>query len=390
MPVVDLSNIGLEGQQAFASRMATLAQADVMKANARQQQLENEDTERMNQLNDEASAKLVSLARGDRTSPSADVQGIAERMDSLAAPMEVIADVYARGGAPGKATEILKAASQVRKQEADIEDGKVLREQRKLENIIKGADVVSRYLGTARNQSEYDFGIEQLRKQGVMEPEFIDQLAGMGWSQDLSAFLNEKAVSAAEQARLEMQQQNLDRTEAYRAAQLSRADRASRIAEARHRENVRHNKAVEKAGGKNSPSASAPSARDLTSAKTALKSTVFRDVEGGDIDAAAEYVASQARALVRQNTALTWDQAVQQTIIRGQQNGAFTVDEESTGGLAGLFGATKSKAKFDGQGLSAETAVPMPKSKNEMKKGRYYITARGRALWNGNGFELAE
>jgi hypothetical protein len=50
MPI-DISMIGLQGQQAFADRMNTLAQASVNQANARAQELQNEENTRIASLN---------------------------------------------------------------------------------------------------------------------------------------------------------------------------------------------------------------------------------------------------------------------------------------------------------------------------------------------------
>lgn len=385
MPVVDLSNIGLEGQQAYATRMATFAQADNLKAAAEQTRIENVDKER-EQLFSDAVSKMNAIAMG-KSPNNGDVLGEMED-DSAAAPLDRMAELATRFGAVESARKLANTASEIRGRESTIQQNEIENNTKRLDNIIKGADVTARFLGQAKNQSEWEYGIQQLRDSGTMEPEFIDKIASMNYDPDLAAFFHEKAISAADQARLEMQQNNLDQTASFRAAALARADRTARIAEARARESERHNRTMEKVNGNKGASAVAPSARDLESAKTALKNTVFKGVEGSDVTAAAEYVASQAKALLKQNTALDWNTAVQQVIIRGQQEGAFEINVEDN-----WFSADKKTARFK----DPASAQPPPIDKQgkvdrtKLVKGRYYKLPDGRVgKFNGSGIVVDE
>lgn len=393
MPVVDLSNIGLEGQQAFATRMATLAQGRQMEAVAEEKELANQETELMNDLNAQASAKLRSLARGERGTPSVDTEGAVRNMDSLASPLEVTADIYARFGAPGKAAEMLKEASTIRKQEADIEDGEVLRENRRLDNIIKGGDLVSKTLGIARNQSEWEHGIERIRQQGIMPPEQIDQIAAIPFSPDAAAYFNEQAISAADRARNDLTRMGQERQERQSAAARAQEERKITLQARRDIDQEKHRAWERKNGGKNAASAITPSERDVTSARALLLAGPFRDSKYNekrgdpDIDAAAEYVASQAKSILQNNKAITWDTAVQQAIIRGQQDGTLSVDPAKNEWFRELpfaGGKVPAKPKFNQvEGKTVDAPAALPKTAAEMKKGNYYVTSKGIVQWDG-------
>lgn len=387
MPVVDLSNIGLEGQQAFATRMATLAQSKQMEASAREQELQNQETEKMNELNAMASAKLASLARGDRSVGGIDVEDSASRMDSLASPLEVTAEIFAKNGAPGKAMEMYKSASEIRKRESDIEKDALTAEQTRLENIIKGGDLVSRTIGIARNQSEWDYGIEQLRKQRILDPEQLDAISQMPFNPDVAAYFNEQAISAADRAKNALTQAGQDRQERQSAATRAQEERKIRLQAQRDADQERHRVWERKTGGKNAPSASTPTDREVQSAKRLLKTEVFRDVgdDDDDLSAASEYIASQAKSILQNNKAITWDTAVQQAMLRGQQDGALSLDPGKTRSWFDPRNNVPAKAKFKVPvGKTKEAPAPLPKSAKEMKKGQYYVTSKGVVQWDGS------
>lgn len=389
MPVVDLSNIGLEGQQAFATRMATLAQSRQMEANAQEQELANQETEQMNAVGQEAAAYLSSIGKGERR-VNIDPNTVASKMDSLASPLEVTAEIAARYGLSGKAMEFSKAASEIRKRESDIENDAVLAEQRRLENIIKGGDLVSRTLGIARNQSEWDYGVEQLRKQGIMEADQLEQIAQMPFDPDLAAYFNEQAISASDRARNDLTRSGQERQERQSAAVRGQEERKIRMQQQRDADQERHRAWERKNGGKNAPNAAAPTARDVESVTALLKTDVFRGAKKNDPDlaAAAEYVAAQAKAILQTNKAISWDTAVQQAILRGQQDGALSIDPAKNEWFRSIpivgGGDVPAKGRFKAPvGRTVDTPAPLPKSAAQMKKGSYYVTSKGIVQWDG-------
>lgn len=386
MPI-DLSDVGIAGQLAGNQILESQARIRAADVTAREKAFELDKLSREQALADKASSLLGQLARGNAKTLD-DPKAAADRMTSSAQPLEVLSQLYMRGGAPEKGMEFLKAASTIRKQESDIENDAITAKKNRLEIITKGAEAVSQWLGVAKNQSEWDYGVKQLRAQGIIEPEFLDQMAAMEYNPDVVEYFNEQAISAAERARLEMQANTANRQERESAIRIAQGAQRLEMQRARNQEAARHNKAMEKISGSKGTSVSSPSDSDLKSAKKALKTTVFRDVDtedDSDFEAAADYVASQAKALVQSNKNLTWDTAVQRVIIQGQQEGAFGIDPAKTT-LFGLYETEPAKAKFDSAGLNADAPLAMPKDKSQMKKGRYYETARGKAMWNGKAF----
>lgn len=392
MPV-DLSKIGLTGLESYQSRMESAAQSRYLAANAGKIEQETEGLERQQALADKASARLNEISMGKRQS-AVDPEKAASEMTSNAEVLETLADVYARGGAPETAMDFFKAAGDIRKQESDIDNDAVLAQQRKLENVIKGADVVSRYLGKAQNQSEWEYGIDQLRKQGIVEPELIDQMAAIPYDPDVAAYFNEQAIAAVDRARLDMTARTEARLTKQGALDAAQAQQRIALQEARDAETRRHNLAIEKASGGKAGGAAAPNKDELTSVENALRASVYKGVtkgeEGQEFGSAAEYVASSAKALIAQDKALSWQTAVQRAIMQAQTSGAFSTTE-GEGKFLGIFGSeTPPEAKFKTDGLTPATAIPQPSSKAAMTAGKYYITARGRAKWTGSAFELAE
>lgn len=388
MPV-DLSMTGIQGQLAGQQLIESRARIQQSQQNAQKEAFELDQLTRQQALADKAASMLNSIAMGKKTHVE-DGERAAAGVGSLAEPLETVADLYMRGGAPEKGMEFLKSASEIRKRENDIENDEVLAKQRKLENIIKGADVVSRYIGGAANQSEWNYGVEQLRAQGIMEPEFIEKLGQMEYDPNVSAYFRQQAISAKDQATLEIQAQTQARLEKTSAVQLAQGERRIALQKAQRDETKRHNLQMEKARGTTTTALGAPKADEIKSVKSALRTSVFKDISGEDdpaFDAAANYVSSQASYLIKNNKALSWDVAVQRAIMQGQQAGAFDVEPEQNN----WFTADKpAKAKFDAAGISPDAPLPMPKSKAAMKKGRYYMTARGRAQWNGSAFVPVE
>lgn len=385
MPV-DLSKIGLEGQESYATRMMLSAQSATMEANADKTALENEHTRRIDELNNVAQERLHSIINREPQS-GLDPEELAQNMDSLASPLELVGDVYLAGGAMQDAQKLFEAASQIRKRESDIDNDKVLSQQRRLENILKGADIIGRRFGGAKNESEWELAKRETQadlENGVftMEPEMFEQIKGMPFDPDAAAFFHERAISESDKASQELRRITNDRLERVAAVTASGRARANQLRERQLQEQERHNRVIEKNSG-TKPS-NAPNSDQLKSVKSVLKTTAYKDLDVEDIEsdpefaAAANYVASQAMQLVKSNSAMTWDTAVRQAILRAQQAGAFT----NKGGVSRWFGFSRTPDDPD------FTVLPVPEQKSQMQKGKYYLTARGLAKWDGKQFVM--
>lgn len=386
MPV-DLSRVGLEGLESYSTRQYQEASSKHLSALADQQQYETQKAQRLQELDEQASQMLTSVAQRKNTGNIMD--GV-EEDESSAAPLERIAEIYLKGGAPEQGMEYLSKASNIRKQESDIESEEVNRRQNRLETILKGADIVGRVLGGAQNEDEWAQGLKEVEEAGVIEPELMEKLKNQPFDPDVAAYFKDRAISAAQQATLDMQMNNFDQRERFNAIRAAQAERRAAATAARVKEQKRHNLAMEKNAGGNG-AASAPSAPELASVHTALKNSIYKGVATDDNEAfnsAAQFVAAKAKELVKQNKALDWDTAVQQATMIAQNSGAFTVDEGDEGFLG--MGKRPKSVDFQRSGKTLDMAIPLPSNKSQLSKGKYYITARGRAKWNGTAFEAAE
>lgn len=393
MPV-DLSKMGLEGIESYHSQMESMARTNSMNVNAQAQQAEIEANARMQQLNDLASQAIRDGASRRNLGTSEDPEAAAAHTRSLADPIETVADVFLQNGAVETAADLLGKASEIRKRESDIDNDKITAQQNRLENILKGADIAGRYLGTAKNESEWRRGLEVVRESGTIEPEFMDQLEALPFNENLPAYFADQAMSAAESARLEIQTLNLDARERDLAARNSRGERQIRLQEQRLAETQRLRRLAEKNSGKVT-AAGAPSKVAVEGVTTTLKATVFADMEDVDdttIDATAQYVTSKAQQIVKENKAISWDVAVQQAITQAKAAGVLqTFDVNRDFGLFSV--KTGKKVKVDLEGKAPETAVQPPITgagkvdPTKLKRGTYYKLPNGEVgKWNGKGF----
>ena len=411
MSVVDLSEVGLTGQQAFYTRMNTAAQTRSLDASADKQNLENQQTEAMMKLNELAAGKLQSVLGGEKTS-GIDPEAIAERMTSLADPMEAAAKVYATSGA-GVATamELFKQAAEVRKKEQEIDSAAITDMQNNLENMQKGFQVFRDTMGVAQNAEEWEFGKQQLL-QAMQAGAFrsddvtIAKIMEQPWSPEARDYFNERTISAADQARLDFQRKQEARLREKALADTAQAQVRIDLQRARDAQQVRYQEHLMKVAGKGGGPAT-PNGSEIEQARDALANTVFKGVtiktaDGKErlraFDDAANYVASLAKIIVKENQALSWDQAVQQAILRGQDAGVFTVDGATPADEGWLFGlgskpATPGKAGFERKGKTKDTAMQPPivdgkLQVNKLVKGQYYMTKEGPGRFDGKDIIL--
>jgi len=394
MPV-DLSDIGLKGIRAGQDTLDQIEQRKVSTLARQATQIEMDTKAKEEALSMEASRRISELAGGGYRSPSSLFSGVDEN-SSLATPLEITADVFMRGGAPKQGMDYLKAASQISKDESTIRKQELDGKKVKLETVLKTADVVSRTIGVAQNDSEWRWGLRQLREQEALPPEMLDQLDAMDFDPEVAEYLNQQAISAAARANMDMTATqrdftNRNTTERTRLAVLSQENSDARLELARQAANRQ-----DKAGS----SASAPNNQELSSVTAAVISQVYEGTapKKGDpaLQAGAASIASRAKQLVKDDKSINWQTAVNRAIIESQSNGEWgdRLEEKSLG--TSLFGRDVDGKNFDGTGRTLDEAIPMPMTKagapdvSKLKKGRYYITAQGPGRFTGEGFEVAE
>lgn len=391
---VDLSMVGIRGQQAGQELLESRARIKESEVNNQVKNFELEQAEKLEALSQQAASALRDVTSGKRTGP--DAVALAESTQRTSDPLRMAASIFAGGGAIEQASKLLDTASQIDKREADIENDEVLARQRKLVNIEKGAGLVGRWLGGAKNQDEWAYGLRKVREAGLIEEQFLEQFEGMEYTPEVADYLRSQAIDVEAQARLDIQASTtarLDRVAENSAVFQAQSLELQRAALA---ERERHNKVVEKASGGKSAAAVPPNSDAMKSANRALMAGPFKGVDATAnkqaVDAATDYIASQALAITKQNKALTWDQAVQRAMVAAEASGALSMVPGKSGFMG--FGSKPAEAEFDpSMGKTAARPLSLfakdgatPMKKEQLLKGRYYSTPKGVLRWDGQNF----
>jgi hypothetical protein len=398
MPV-DLSRIGLVGQEAYDNSQLSKAQTDFARMNTLAKGVELQDAEHEKELDAIAAQTFSSVLRGSASGGGE--EGSESDVESRADALTKTAETLFAGGAPKRGLDMLKAADEMRAAESKLESEKVTREQNRLESQLKTSDLIYRYIGTAKNQSELDNGKEYLLNSPAVSEEDKAHIRTMPdvWSPEYAQFWRDKAISAKEAATLQLterardqQDTNLANTQAYRASML--AQQKARL------EEVKRYHDIQAKGGK---SATAPNEQEVKNVATMIRSQIpgmekvklTYGANAGEtpdevaLQAGAIAIASAAKDMIKSNPSLTWGQAVTRAIVQSKANGDWkTIRNYKDYGLFETEEGTETN--FKPIGKSKEFPAPLPPKGTALTKGRYYMTVRGRAKWNGSSFEPAE
>jgi hypothetical protein len=399
MPV-DLSMVGLEGDRHYNAMQLAKAQTRNTNATAQGQEIENQQTEAELKIQNEALAKLTSIAKGGRGSSGQDVVSYTGD-DSKGAPLEQLGSMMIAGGAVKRGMEFLKGGVEIRKKESELLNDVETRNKNRLDNIMTVGNLFSQTLGTARNQSEWEYGIKQMESRPeaieIFGRENFEALKKMDYDPNVATFLNEKAMSAIDRARLELSQQTNDREE-RNALDLAQYRRTTLEISKGNLDARRHEQSYkEKTDGKGA--ASAPSEAEVKAAKASVANLILDgkvpnkdDVGYAAFEAGAQDIASRAKQMVKENKGLDFNAAITRATIESKTDGDWQAmtPEDDRGFISKLVGKDAPEdvpnAKFRGRGAKALDPIEMPKSKAELKQGSYYVTARGVARWDGSKF----
>ncbi len=383
MPV-DLSTVGLQGIQASDESAASEQTRLESIARTRKMELENQVTARDIEIGNTVAAMLQKLQSGD-AQPDAGVffDGMDESSD--ATPLEVVGHLALRMGGIKQGTDALKAASDIHRDEALNERNKFENAKDHVETVLKTANAVAQTIGVAQNESEWRYGLAQLRKNQVLPDEQLAQLESMDYDPDVVAYLNSQALTAYQKAQLDLISSRDATNKRQADARIDNARNLTSIAKARL-------KLAEEAAAranKTGKSASAPNRDQLAAAESAVVSQIFGGRKPTSPEAKAAMaagvsaIASRTQALLRENKAMDFETAQNRAIIESQAAGDWKIDEP--GRIASFFGA-ESKTKF-GAGKTPATAIVLPEDPKKLVKGKFYITSKGKAKWNGSAFE---
>ncbi len=383
MPV-DFSMVGLDGIKAGQDTLTAIETRKQMSALTRGKEIENYTEERDIELGNEAAARLAQIASGKSDEESHLFDGITED-SSDAAPLEIMGKTFIMGGSSKQGMEYLKAAADIRKKEQEIGSAKITDRQNKLENVVKVSDIVSKTVGIARNDSEWKWGLQQLREQEILPPEQLEQLEAMDYDPDVVTYINEQALTAYNRAYLDLQSSEKDFRRNLDERKFQNTQEQTEIAQERLRLAQVASNRVERQG----VSASAPSENEVKQVSSAITNEVFKGKvpKGSEaaVKAGAAAIAARTKQLVKEDKSLDWDTALNRSIIESVSNGDWSHEttQETFLGI-GVGGKTRNKSTFN-------VARPLPLSKdgkpnpNAFRKGQTYITARGKATWDGTG-----
>lgn len=395
MPV-DLSRVGLVGLEQANQTLNDQASRALVAQQTRAATIENDLAEKENEIQQEALDYLQGISTGSKRAADPDMLGDSD-LDSQADPLERLGRRMISAGAPAKGMEYLKAGIDIRKKEDEMLTARETREKTRLDNIISTSDIVSKTIGVARNESEWRYGLAQLKKMPdvvkILGEEQVAALEGMGYDQDVVAFLNSQAMTAKERASLDLQVQGEARQQRSAIELAQYREDILDINEANFQERQRENDLKRKEGGTKADTG--PTEAQVKSAKAAVANVVFNgklppkeSEEYIAFEAGAQSIAARAQGMVKDNKGITWNEAVQRATMESQAAGDWSIIK----GVKGRFwwsDDAPDKKGFKDKGSNPLDAIPIPKSQKQLKTGSYYITARGIAKWNGSAFEKA-
>lgn len=383
---VDLSRIGLVGQEAAHQSFESAAMVKRTNVETEAKQLELDTARRFEELSQKAAQRFREVSQG-QTAAAVDADEIASRTNSDADPFEVMGRVFLSGGAVQQGLGMLKAGSDIRKQESDIRRDEVQNRTDNLEFIIKGSELAGRLIGGAQNETEFDAGVDELVRSGYFSPEQGQQAKSLEWSPDLSAFFADRAITAKDKAVADRDMMRIEETARHNRTTEIDANTRVRLQAARDKEQATHNAYIRKNGGKEAPAATAPNKAELESVKGILTGQFFQgvDFKGDDPDQDAGMVsltaqiASRAKVLVREDRSLDWETAVQRAAIEAKDAGDFFVDQAK-------FYETEDLVVHAPKGRTPDAPIALKGKVNKSKlvSGRYYRLPDGRSFrWNG-------
>lgn len=379
MPV-DTTKTGLIGLESYADRQFQQAQATQLAAIARKTNTESEIAERNIKLGEEAAAALADPSKKTSRGPSADK--IAST--SMAEPLRTIADIYIRGGAAEEGAKYAKQASDIERQEMQNEADVVEMQSKRLKQMVDGADIMGRWLGGARSQEEYDYGLEQVAKTMPEEAAQIREKLP-NWDPDVANFITRKALSVKDQAELDLRTTEEGGRAKRAAASISNENQRIALQLARDNESKRHNLVVEKQAGANSKSQNAPSPAEIAEAKSVLVGRKLFQPSGKkggitpELDEASVYIVNETNRILKSTPGIDRTTAMNRAVMTAEAEGKFETSINDEGDTVRKF------QRLKGEGRSADRPLPLP-PQAALRKGVFYQLPGGQVgVYDGEG-----
>lgn len=300
--------------------------------------------------------------------------GPGARATSMAEQLDTLATMAARAGLATKAQDLAKNAALIRSREAAQLSAATTARLTQLRMVRENAGLQGQLFGGATDEASWNTANALYEFQTGMPSPY----RGVQFSPSLAQQINDSAMTAKERADAEektIKQQELD---AYRKSRLAQIDRQNELRTAAQRTREERERRLAKVGG---GSAVSSPAKGETDQAARLIRKDFSGMSAADLNDAAFNVASEARALRKQNKALDAGTALQQAYNAAVASGDFQTDS----GYAGT-GFWK-KTVYSGRGKTADTPAPIPADRKQLTVDRYYVNPQGQVgKWTGKGF----
>lgn len=257
---------------------------------------------------------------------------------------------------------------------SDMASSSAAAEKSSLDLSLKQLDYADRALGGVVDQASFDAAVEDIERE--IGPG--SGLRGTKYSPQGLEQIRRRLVSSKTRAEIDLKKADLSAKKTNES--LARTRQA--LAESRKRYVDERTKRLKKAGAKE---VTAPTKGEVEQAML-IMGREYPNMDAGEAGEAAFAIASRAKQLKRQNTALDVDAAIRQAFGEAVEAGEFS---ESSRQLFGVNIPGTGKTDFVTEGKTAQDPLELPEDR-KLIADRYYNTSRGVALWTGKEFTGAE
>lgn len=380
---MDINQVGfgIGGDQAYQQSQQNDQQLQMNALTIQQKQQEVDQQQQDADIANQAKTIMsnIALGKGGVGAPQSQGNTAASMQDAFLQTGSKLMQL----GAPKMAMEYYKNAATIGKNEQDVATSRTKQQESAAETLLKQSDIIAQKLGSATTPEEWNQGVHELAQSGAFQPQQVQMFQNMPFHPATAAHLREASLSVKDKAQLDILQSNQQLRQAQ--MQSDRDFKATRLAidQAKLEEDKRYHDLNKKTGA----AATAPTSEQVKSVKASIIQNVFNGKAPNDDDvlnAGAFDIASRAQQLVKNNKGLSWQTAVNRAVMDSDQAGDWEVHK------GGWF--SDDSVKFTGVGKTPDDAMPLPQNPTatDLKKGRWYITAKGRGQWDGQNFNIPE
>lgn len=368
--MADLSEIGLKGLESHAQRTLMAAQGDQLRSSAAKTDFEVQVAKRTQEV-----AQLAAASLEDPSGTQIDATEKGQKLSSLADPIANVGMIFIKAGLPEQGADYIDKASEIRRREVQNVTDEVTNQKNRLETMSKGAELVGQWLGQARNQAEWDYGLDQLEQTLPEETAKFREMNGGRFSPDVAGFFREKAISVKDQARLDMDMLEEEGRRTRHLASIANEDERISLQRQRDADLNNYRDRLIKASGGKTAAAVAPNSDAVKEARSSLISGKYfeapaKNKTNQELEEAAVYVANETNKLLRDIPGLDRNAAVQRAIMRADAKGKFKPAKSED--------EPASFNRYSGDiGKTAEMPAVLPAKGQKLGKGLWYTLPDG-------------